>query len=120
MYPVTITGVIPNGNVLQWNTSSSSTTYHVNIASGVQVIFAAWDAAGNQAGASNLQTIAESSDSSCIDANSPSSTPVQYPQPTKTGTGGTILPPTTTTSSRPAGVITVTAIQTQLAKGAAG
>jgi hypothetical protein len=116
-YPVTITGVIPNGQVLQWTTDGPSTTYRVNIAAGTNVMFAVWDAEGNQAGASSMQMITGSDDYSCLDGNSPSTTPVQYPQPIKTGVNGTVPSPSPTTSHK-GGVVTVTA--TTLPRGAAG
>jgi hypothetical protein len=122
-YPITVTGVIPNGQVFQWNTTADSTSYTpISIAAGTQVLFSAWDAAGNQAGTSRLQSILESGNGGCLDANSPAYTSVVYPVPTPTVSGSAGASGTSVdvpaTSTRRTGVITVTA--TTIAKGAAG
>ncbi|WOO83517.1 uncharacterized protein LOC62_05G007035 [Vanrija pseudolonga] len=117
--PVTFTGVIPGGQVLQWTASGGKTTYNVNIRSGTQVLFAGWDSRGNQGGTSALQTVT-SGNSNCINNDSPSSTPVQW-TPTSTVGAPTDISssskkPTTTSASH--GVIIVT--ETALASGGQG
>ncbi|WVR09085.1 hypothetical protein IAU60_006146 [Kwoniella sp. DSM 27419] len=112
--PVAIIGAIPGGQVFQLvsaNSVTRSLVWDTNIAAGTQVILAAFDhgAYGN-GGTSALMTIGASSDSSCLDDSSPSSTTAG--SPTATGT----------TSGKVGGVKTVTSVTTQTAipKGAAG
>ncbi|KAL1406008.1 hypothetical protein Q8F55_007691 [Vanrija albida] len=116
--PVTFTGVIPGGQVLQWTAQGGKTSYVVNIRSGTGVLFSAWDSQGNPGGTSDLQSIS-GSNSGCINDNSPSSTPNGWTPTSTTGpTGsGSVTKPSTTSSHRP-GVIFVT--ETALPAGAAG
>lgn len=93
--------------------------WNTNIQSGTKVILAAFDSGTHQqGGSSDLLTIQGSSDNSCIDSSSPSSTSSSS-QATQTGTpansgGGT--------KTNVGGVKTVTAITTETASpgGAAG
>lgn len=93
--------------------------WNTNIQSGTKVILAAFDSGTHQqGGSSDLLTIEGSSDNSCIDSSSPSSTS-SASQATQTGTsansgGGT--------KTNVGGVKTVTAITTETASpgGAAG
>lgn len=106
-----VTGVIPNGEVIQWYTESgkSRTGWTVNMRAGTQVIWAVWDGAGNQGGTSDIFTIGDGSDD-CL--NLPySSTPVWSPTPVGSR-------PTETASHR-GGVVTVTAITGPRPKNAA-
>ncbi|WWC91242.1 uncharacterized protein L201_006184 [Kwoniella dendrophila CBS 6074] len=112
--PVSILGAIPGGQVFQLvsaNDKTNSLVWNTNIEANTQVIIGAFDSGehGN-GGSSALLTIGGSSDHSCINDLSPSSTTAG--QPTATGTK----------SGSVGGVKTVTAIttQTSLPKGAAG
>ncbi|WRT69025.1 uncharacterized protein IL334_006007 [Kwoniella shivajii] len=112
--PVSILGAIPGGQVFQLvsaNDKTSSLVWNTNIASSTQIIIAAFDSGeyGN-GGSSALMTIGSSSDNTCINDASPSSTTAGTPTSTGTKTGSV------------GGVKTVTSITTQTAipKGAAG
>lgn len=99
---VFVTGVIPNGEVIQWYTEAgkSRTGWTVNMRAGTQVIWAVWDGKGNQGGTSDVFTIGDGSDD-CL--NLPySSTPVWSPTPVGSRPTGT--------ASHRGGVVTVTAI----------
>ncbi|WWC73113.1 uncharacterized protein I206_107078 [Kwoniella pini CBS 10737] len=112
--PVSILGAIPGGQVFQLvsvNDKTNSLVWNTNIAANTQLIMAALDSGehGN-GGSSALYTIGSSSDNSCINDQSPSSTTAGSPTATGTKSGSV------------GGVKTVTAIttQTSLPKGAAG
>ena len=111
--PVTILGVIPQGQPFQFESAGGATalTWNTNIAAGTQFILAAFnDGRYGIGGSSALMTVGASSSSSCLDDSSPSSTPVGSPTASETGTqtrGG-------------GGVKTVTSITTAIPKGAAG
>ncbi|WWC64045.1 uncharacterized protein I303_106651 [Kwoniella dejecticola CBS 10117] len=112
--PVSILGAIPGGQVFQLvsaNDKTNSLVWNTNVAANTQIILAALDSGthGN-GGSSALYTIGSSSDSSCINDLSPSSTTAGSPTATGTKSGSA------------GGVKTVTAIttQTSLPKGAAG
>lgn len=120
--PVSILGAIPGGQVFQLvstDKAATSLVWNTNIQSGTKVILAAFDSGTHQqGGSSDLLTIQGSSDNSCIDSSSPSSTSSSS-QATQTGTpansgGGT--------KTNVGGVKTVTAITTETASpgGAAG
>ncbi|OCF41917.1 hypothetical protein I317_04219 [Kwoniella heveanensis CBS 569] len=112
--PVTILGVIPGGQVFQLvsaNSNTQSLVWDTNVASGTEVIFAAFDHGPyGTGGSSALYKVGSSSDRSCLDDSSPSSTTQGGPTETGTKTGNV------------GGVKTVTAVTTETAapKGAAG
>ncbi|WVF65573.1 hypothetical protein IAT40_000303 [Kwoniella sp. CBS 6097] len=112
--PVTVLGVIPGGQVFQLvsaNANTQSLVWDTNVASGTEVIFAAFDHGPyGTGGSSALYNVGTSSDRSCLDDSSPSSTTQGGPTATGTKTGNV------------GGVKTVTAVTTQTAapKGAAG
>ncbi|OCF72666.1 hypothetical protein I204_07050 [Kwoniella mangroviensis CBS 8886] len=112
--PVSILGAIPGGQVFQLvsvNDKTNSLVWNTNIASNTQIIIAAFDSGTHgQGGSSALMTIGSSSDNSCINDQSPSSTTAGSPTATGTKTGNA------------GGFKTVTAIttETSLPKGAAG
>ncbi|WVW79312.1 hypothetical protein I302_101279 [Kwoniella bestiolae CBS 10118] len=112
--PVSILGAIPGGQVFQLvsvNDKTNSLVWNTNVASNTQMIIAAFDSGPHgQGGSSALMTIGSSSDNTCINDQSPSSTTAGSPTATGTKTGNA------------GGVKTVTAIttQTSLPKGAAG
>ncbi|WVQ93245.1 hypothetical protein IAU59_000310 [Kwoniella sp. CBS 9459] len=112
--PVTILGVIPGGQVFQLvsaNTNTQSLVWDTNVASGTEVIFAAFDTGPyGTGGSSALYNVGTSSDRSCLDDSSPSSTTQGGPTATGTKTGNV------------GGVKTVTSVTTETAaaKGAAG
>ncbi|WVQ81260.1 hypothetical protein IAT38_003383 [Cryptococcus sp. DSM 104549] len=117
--PVSIIGAIPGGQVFQLVSSNSKTTslvWDTNIEAGTEVIIAAFDSGTyGQGGSSNILTIGGSSDDSCINDASPSSTSSgAATTQTGTSTGGT--------KTSVGGIKTVTAITTETAapKGAAG
>lgn len=133
--PVTILGVIPQGQIFQFSSSRGSNSlgtfrqdsssnqramltqpgWNTNVAAGTQFILGAFDAGQNKIGGSSaLMTVGGSSSSSCLDDSSPSSTPAA-PSATGTGTG------TTTRATNTGPVIkTVTAIASAPASGSSG
>ncbi|KAG1734070.1 uncharacterized protein EDB91DRAFT_1057111, partial [Suillus paluster] len=73
--PVTIVGLIPGGQSLVFNSvTSSSYTSVMDVSAESTLVFFIIDSQGRQGGASDLQPVSGSSNSSCLGANSPSST----------------------------------------------
>lgn len=110
--PVTILGVIPQGQPFQFASTGSATSYvwNTNIAAGTQFILGAFNAGRTGIGGSSSLLTVGAGSSSCLDESSPSSTPVGSPTASETGTrtgGG-------------GGVKTVTSITTAVPAGAAG
>ncbi|SJL05461.1 uncharacterized protein ARMOST_08829 [Armillaria ostoyae] len=74
--PVTIMGIIPNGDTFVINPPSGPTEYDwtADVYNGTSIIFAMADSQGRQGGSSDVKTVGTSTDQSCIDDSSPSST----------------------------------------------
>ncbi|KIJ41975.1 hypothetical protein M422DRAFT_254997 [Sphaerobolus stellatus SS14] len=76
--PVTVTGVIPLGNFIQFATSSSNNTAPLtaNVSPGTMMLFFLMDSNGQLGGVSRILTIGSSTQgsTSCLDSTSPHST----------------------------------------------
>ncbi|PPQ70489.1 hypothetical protein CVT26_013996 [Gymnopilus dilepis] len=74
--PVTIGAIIPGGTVFTLNppTGPASFTWNANVARGTSLIFFMTDSKGRQGGSSDVKFVGTSDDSSCLNANSPTST----------------------------------------------
>ncbi|KAJ8584840.1 hypothetical protein M405DRAFT_936387 [Rhizopogon salebrosus TDB-379] len=73
--PAEITGLIPGGgNFVLYPVTNSSYTWVVDVKEGTSLIFFMTDSQGRQSGTSALLKVADSTDASCLDMNSPSST----------------------------------------------
>ncbi|EJU01221.1 hypothetical protein DACRYDRAFT_116996 [Dacryopinax primogenitus] len=97
--PVDIWGLIPLGQTFHLiGATGTSVDWTVNIATGTSFFLALADAAGNQGGTSSIQSVGSSDDSSCINANSPSSTVSSQPAQTSISGGGSSTSPSSGTS----------------------
>ncbi|OJA11297.1 hypothetical protein AZE42_06527 [Rhizopogon vesiculosus] len=73
--PVTITGLIPGGtSVILYPVTTSSYTWVADVKEGTSLLFFVTDSQGRDGGVDNLKTVADSTDASCLNATSPSST----------------------------------------------
>ncbi|EIM92096.1 uncharacterized protein STEHIDRAFT_143543 [Stereum hirsutum FP-91666 SS1] len=84
--PITINAVIPGGTGLSLTppkSSDASYDWTVDVAAGNDLVFFLSDSQGNLGGVSNVLEVTASSDSSCLNSTSPSST--MTPVPTSTG-----------------------------------
>ncbi|OJA21659.1 hypothetical protein AZE42_12466, partial [Rhizopogon vesiculosus] len=72
--PATITGLIPGGDYMVFNVTGSTYTWIADVAGGTNIVWFMIDSLGNQGGVSPLDTVAPLSNTSCLNANSPSST----------------------------------------------
>ncbi|KAG0709444.1 hypothetical protein DFH29DRAFT_793805, partial [Suillus ampliporus] len=72
--PVAIVGLIPGGQSLIFNSTNYSFTSVLDVSAGSQLVFFMIDSMGIQGGVSELKQVSGSTDSSCLNANSPSST----------------------------------------------
>lgn len=94
--PVTITQLIPGGQPFVWNSVNSFTfSSVVNVNTGTILLYFVTDSAGRQGGVSGFEQVLGSSDSSCLSANSPSSTAGM----SATATATTTASPTSNSSS---------------------
>ncbi|KAH7929312.1 hypothetical protein BV22DRAFT_1057011 [Leucogyrophana mollusca] len=96
--PVIITGLIPLGEsflVYPPVNQGASYSWTADVAAGTSILFLMTDANGRQGGSSDLLPVQLSSDSSCLNASSPSSTASSPPSSTST----TSSPSTTNGSS---------------------
>ncbi|KAF9455099.1 hypothetical protein P691DRAFT_716315 [Macrolepiota fuliginosa MF-IS2] len=85
--PVTIIGLIPSGNpiVLHSPTGATQFSWTTNVQHGTSILFMMVDALGRQGGTSDVRTVATSDDTTCLNAQSPSSTSA-LPATTPAGT----------------------------------
>ncbi|KAK0478225.1 hypothetical protein IW261DRAFT_212181 [Armillaria novae-zelandiae] len=100
--PVTIMGMIPNGDTFVINPPSGATEYDwiADVYNGTSIIFAMVDSQGRQGGSSDVKTVGTSTDQSCIDDSSPSSTAApSSTSPTASSTTVTSAAASETTSS---------------------
>ncbi|OAX35607.1 hypothetical protein K503DRAFT_828531 [Rhizopogon vinicolor AM-OR11-026] len=73
--PVTITGLIPGGtSVILYPVTTSNYTWVADVKEGTSLLFFMTDSQGRDGGVDNLKTVADSTDASCLNAISPSST----------------------------------------------
>lgn len=94
--PVTITQLIPGGQPFVWNSVNSFTfSSVVNVNTGTNLLYFVTDSTGRQGGVSGFEQVLGSSDSSCLGANSPSSTAGM----SATATATTTASPTSSSSS---------------------
>ncbi|KAL0951285.1 hypothetical protein HGRIS_007996 [Hohenbuehelia grisea] len=85
--PVTIMAIVPGGQAVTMRPPNGPQfNWPVNVASGTQMVFVMTDAAGRQGGSSDVRTVGMTDDASCLNANSPSSTPA--PSPTSSAPSG--------------------------------
>ncbi|KAF9076210.1 hypothetical protein BDP27DRAFT_1358226 [Rhodocollybia butyracea] len=84
--PVTIMGIIPGGQAFTLSPPKGPDSFDwtANVADGTSVVFIMIDAQGRQGGSSNLLTVAETDDPSCLNSTSPSSTEAPIASPTST------------------------------------
>ncbi|TFK77164.1 hypothetical protein BDN72DRAFT_953637 [Pluteus cervinus] len=83
--PISILAMVPGGTSLVLNPPLGSTDYSwtANAAEGTSMIFAMVDSQGRQGGSSDVRLVGVSDDTTCLSANSPSSTSAR-PSPTST------------------------------------
>ncbi|KAI9573021.1 hypothetical protein HD554DRAFT_2064753 [Boletus coccyginus] len=95
--PVTITGVIPGGNVFLLHATEASFTWVANVAAGTTIVFTMTDAQGRSGGSSDAEMVNLSNDASCLNTNSPSST--VNPVASSTAVSSSTSSPTQTSTS---------------------
>ncbi|OAX32054.1 hypothetical protein K503DRAFT_805557 [Rhizopogon vinicolor AM-OR11-026] len=72
--PATITGLIPGGEYMVFNVTGPIYTWIADVVEGTNIAWIMIDSLGNQGGVSPLTTVLSSSNTSCLNDNSPSST----------------------------------------------
>ncbi|KAG2042738.1 hypothetical protein BDR03DRAFT_944131 [Suillus americanus] len=72
--PVTIVQLIPGGQPVVFNSNSYTFTSVVDVNAGTNLLYFVTDSQGRQGGISGFEQVSGSSNSSCLSANSPSST----------------------------------------------
>ncbi|KAI9573022.1 hypothetical protein HD554DRAFT_2311399 [Boletus coccyginus] len=95
--PVTITGVIPGGDLFFLHATESSFTWVSDIAAGITVVFTMTDAQGRSGGSSDAEMVNPSNNAGCLNTNSPSST--VNPVASSTVVSSSTSPPTQTSTS---------------------
>ncbi|KAK0208080.1 hypothetical protein DFS33DRAFT_408619 [Desarmillaria ectypa] len=113
--PVTIMGIIPNGDTFVINPPNGPTEYDwtADVYNGTSIIFAMSDSQGRQGGSSDVKNVGTSTDQSCIDDSSPSSTAA--PSSTSSASSTTMTTSaaaseTTSSSGTPIGAIAGTVL----------
>ncbi|KAG1881065.1 hypothetical protein F4604DRAFT_1746187 [Suillus subluteus] len=72
--PITIAQLIPGGQPVVFNSNSDTFTSVVDVNQGTNLVYFVTDSEGRQGGVSGFEQVLGSSNSSCLSANSPSST----------------------------------------------
>ncbi|KAG1860640.1 hypothetical protein DFJ58DRAFT_778309 [Suillus subalutaceus] len=72
--PITIVQLIPGGQPVVFNSNSDTFTSVVDVHQGTNLVYFVTDSEGRQGGVSGFEQVLGSSNSSCLSANSPSST----------------------------------------------
>jgi hypothetical protein len=84
-------GIIPQGTAFPLFTSEhTSFTWNADVKAGTSIIWVARDAKGRTGGASDILSVQQSSSSSCIKSNSPSSTVTSTSKPDSDHTSGVL------------------------------
>ncbi|KAG2103473.1 uncharacterized protein F5147DRAFT_281425 [Suillus discolor] len=73
--PITIGQIIPGGLSVLFNSGSNTFSSTLDVSAGTSLLYFVNDSLGNQGGVSPYEVVSGSSVSSCLNANSPSSTP---------------------------------------------
>ncbi|KAG7450590.1 uncharacterized protein BT62DRAFT_524146 [Guyanagaster necrorhizus] len=112
--PVTIMGIIPDGDTFVINPPEGPTEYDwtADVYNGTSIIFAMADSEGRQGGSSDVKTVGISTDQSCIDDSSPSSTatPSSTSLPSTSSTTSATTSTTTSSSGTSIGAIAGTVL----------
>ncbi|KAG1860636.1 hypothetical protein DFJ58DRAFT_269056 [Suillus subalutaceus] len=90
--PITVVQLIPDGQPVVFNAVNSPFNFVVDVNAGTDLMYFVTDSQGTQGGVSGIEQVSGSSDSSCLSANSPSST---------AGMSATITASLTSSSSSP-------------------
>ncbi|KAG1850986.1 hypothetical protein C8R48DRAFT_368412 [Suillus tomentosus] len=73
--PITVVQLIPGGESVVSNSDGNTFSSTLYVSAGTSLLYLVYDSLGNQGGVSPYEVVSGSSDSSCLSANSPSSTP---------------------------------------------
>ncbi|KAG2103474.1 uncharacterized protein F5147DRAFT_809225 [Suillus discolor] len=73
--PITVVQLIPGGESVVSNSDGDTFSSTLDVSAGTNLLYLVYDSLGNQGGVSPYEVVSGSSDSSCLSANSPSSTP---------------------------------------------
>ncbi|KAG1850872.1 hypothetical protein F4604DRAFT_1922057 [Suillus subluteus] len=112
--PVTIVQLIPGGQPVVFNSNSYTFTSVVDVNAGTNLLYFVTDSQGRQGGVSGFEQVSGSSNSSCVSANSPSTTAGISATATSTSTA------TTSSSSNPSPTSSSSSNNVALIAGAAG
>jgi len=105
--PITIYGLIPDGQTTVMNPPNGlSYQWTTDVGAGTTMMFLMIDSQGRQGGSSDVLTVASSDDSTCLNAQSPTSTASQSTSGTGT-TGATGAPVVTETTTARVSVGTI-------------
>ncbi|KAG1812911.1 uncharacterized protein BJ212DRAFT_1368928 [Suillus subaureus] len=96
--PITIVQLIPAGQPVVFNSNSYTFTSAVDVNTGTNLLYFVTDSEGRQGGISGFEQVSGSSNSSCLSANSPSTTAGISATATSTSTTTGSLTSTTPTS----------------------
>ncbi|KAL4069669.1 hypothetical protein V8B97DRAFT_609936 [Scleroderma yunnanense] len=109
--PVTVWGIIPGGQsfVVQAGVSTANCSWTTDVPAGTSIIFSVIDADNRTGGTSGLEVV-QPGDSSCLNSNSPSSTPSVPQSSTPTAFTTTSASPSQTSSNTPSKISTATII----------
>ncbi|KAG1812933.1 uncharacterized protein BJ212DRAFT_1369082 [Suillus subaureus] len=107
--PITIMQLIPGGQSVMFNSVDSPFSFVVDVIAGTDLLYSVTDSEGRSGGVSKFQLVSGSSNSSCLSANSPSST---------AGMSATASP--TSSSSSPSPTSSSSSSNVALIAGAAG
>jgi len=104
--PVTIMGLIPGGQSVVLKPPAGSTTFDwlANVEARTSMIFLMVDSQGRQGGSSDVKTIGDTGDRTCLSGSSPSSTSALTSTlaPTSTSTSSRVSRPTSAAPTRTA------------------
>ncbi|KAI9445126.1 hypothetical protein H4582DRAFT_1913472 [Lactarius indigo] len=101
--PVTIYGLVPGGTAIVLNVPNNASEYVWNpasIAAGTSVVFVMSDAQDHTGGASDIKVAGSTSDTSCLNANSPSVTQQSTPSTQTTSSSSTTRARPTASSTK--------------------
>ncbi|KLO13972.1 hypothetical protein SCHPADRAFT_889651 [Schizopora paradoxa] len=103
--PNTIRALIPLGQVISLTTdpTQNSLSWQANAAAGTKLVFIMTDSTGQAGGASDLETVLQSNDASCINSSSPHSTASSSTLASSTSQSSSTSQPTQTGGSKSTG-----------------
>ncbi|KAG1881061.1 hypothetical protein F4604DRAFT_1922082 [Suillus subluteus] len=120
--PITIVQLIPGGQLVEFISVDNSFTFAIEVNAGTDLMYFVTDSTGTQGGVSGIEQVSGSSNSSCLSANSPSSTAgISAPSTTGISATSTVSPTfSSSSSSSPSPTSSSSSSNVALIAGAAG